>query len=95
MKNQHLFFTNDIIKGKKLYGDDFNEEMINEWYNSASKSYTEQFDNSQNIENYTYKYHSLIKILGYSKIPKEIKFKNILSFGGGYGYEIEYLIPKA
>lgn len=97
MNNKHPFHSDiDYVFGEKLFGDDYTLAEINQWYHEESKSYDEQFRIDANVlDNYKYQYNSLNRIVGFDKIDKQKKIKNILSFGGALGYEIESLIPYA
>jgi len=83
-------YYNEIIGGTKLFGDNFTSEEIKEWYSVESSSYEKIIDK----DNYIYHYHSLNKILGFSKLPNNIRLVNVLSFGGGFGYEIEPIVDR-
>ncbi len=76
----------EYLKGEKLYGDDFSLEQIKEWFEEEKEGYADL--GSKNKNSYTYGYHMMNEIHGYSKI-KTIHFKNVLGFGSAWGYEFE------
>lgn len=81
--------TNDNLKdffsGKRLYGDDFTEEQILQWYRDEEEGYANL--GSNNKEQYSYQYTSMNELYGFQYIDKNRKFQNALGFGSAYGYE--------
>jgi len=83
---------NEYFSGKKLYGDDFNEEQIFRWYKDEEEGYA-NLGNSDK-EKYTYQYSEMNKLYGFSYISKKRHFKNAMGLGSAYGYEFLELIDR-
>lgn len=83
---------NDFFSGKKLYGDDFNEEQILQWYKDEEEGYANL--GSNNIESYSYQYTAMNEQYGFKYIEKNRKFKNALGFGSAYGHEFLSIIQQ-
>ena len=75
---------NSYFSGDKLYGNDFDETQIREWYADEKEGYAGLGSNQRN--NYEYGYHILNQSLGYCSISK--KELDILAVGAAYGDEI-------
>jgi SAM-dependent methyltransferase len=87
----------EYLSGKKLYGDDFDIDEIKKWVEYQEKWYNDT-DNELNYNDkstYVYSYNALNNLLGYSKLPKDLKFRSILGFGSAYGEELKPVIPKS
>lgn len=83
---------NDFFSGKKLYGDDFNEEQILQWYKDEEEGYANL--GSKNKEKYSYQYTAINELYGFKYIDKNRKFKNALGFGSAYGHEFLPIIQQ-
>jgi len=70
--------------GKKLFGDDYNDEQIKLWYLEESEGYADL--GSKDRKTYTYEYHNLNQLYGYSKLENR-EFDNVLGFGSAWGDE--------
>jgi SAM-dependent methyltransferase len=82
---------NEYLKGLRLYGDDFSLDQIKLWYDQETEAYANL--GSKDRKNYTYCYHALNQIHGFS-ILKSKSFKNVLGFGSAWGEEFEPIIDK-
>lgn len=82
-----LTIMEKYFAGKELYGDDFNIEEIKEWYEDEKEGYADL--GAKEISKYEYHYHTINSALGYSQLPKDKIFENVLGFGAAYGYELE------
>jgi len=80
------------FSGKKLYGDDFSPEEIEEWFKQESEGYADL--GSKDLSSYSYHYHTLNRIHGFRHVEKELKLAHVLGFGAAWGYEFEPLIHK-
>ena len=84
-------FTDAFLKpyygGEKLYGDDFDEAQIAEWFEYEKEAYADL--GSKEKSSYVYGYHAFNILNGFKHLPKNVKFKNVMGFGAAYGYEIE------
>lgn len=74
----------DYLEGKKLYGDDFSQAEINEWYIDELEGYADL--GAKDRGSYDYEYHELNKFHAFSLI-KNRNFKKALGIGSAYGDE--------
>ncbi|MCH7850077.1 MAG: methyltransferase domain-containing protein [Nanoarchaeota archaeon] len=81
----------DFLMGKKLYGDDFNDKEIKEWFKDEKEGY------SGLIFPRYHKYgdHAINIYHGYRKLKKIKKFSNVLGFGSALGDDLLPIINKA
>lgn len=80
------------FSGKKLYGDDFTLEQIERWYKEETEGYADL--GNKDLSEYSYQYHALNRIHGFSHLPKKLRFRNVLGFGAAWGHEFEPIIDK-
>ncbi len=80
---------NVYLSGEKLYGDDFTLEQISKWYEEEAEGYANL--GSADSSNYSYEYHEMNVIHGFSKIEKR-KYKNVLGLGSAWGHEFKPII---
>lgn len=80
------------FSGKKLYGDDFSPEEIEQWFNQESESYAEL--GNKDLSTYSYQYHTFNRIHGFRHIDHVPRFDHVLGFGSSWGFEFEPLIHK-
>jgi ubiquinone/menaquinone biosynthesis C-methylase UbiE len=78
----------EYFDGKKLFGDDFNEEQIRVWFEHEAEAYANLSDKKpiDDVITNNYDYHNLNKINGFN----HIKLKNdsiALGIGAAYGAE--------
>lgn len=92
MKKKTKISQNDFFSGKKLFGDDFNEEQILQWYRDEEEGYANLGNN--NKEKYSYQYTAMNELYGFKYIDKKRKFKNALGFGSAYGHEFLPIIEQ-
>ncbi len=83
---------NGYLSGKKLFGDDFDEEQILKWYREEEEGYANL--GSNNKEKYAYQYTAMNELYGFKYIDKNRKFKNALGFGSAYGHEFLPIIEQ-
>lgn len=83
--------NNDFLSGKKLYGDDLPQNMIDQWYEDESEGYSNL--NHQDSQEPVYVYHELNKLHGFSQLPSQ-RFFNVLGVGSAYGEEFKPIIDK-
>jgi SAM-dependent methyltransferase len=81
-----------FLSGKKLYGDDFNEDEIMQWYKDEEEGYANL--GSKNKEKYAYQYTAMDQLYGFSYIDDNRKFKNALGLGSAYGHEFLPIINQ-
>ena len=73
------------LSGNTLYGDDFNESQINEWFEDEKEGFAGIYANDE--VTYIYGYHALNKFHGFNYLPKK-SFKKVLGFGSAFGEEL-------
>jgi SAM-dependent methyltransferase len=79
------------FQGKKLFGDDFSTDEIQEWFEDEKEGYANL--GSKNIETYVYGYNELNRQYGYKFLSKA-KYHKVLGFGSAYGDELLPIINK-
>lgn len=82
---------NEYLAGKKLYGDDFDLERIHQWYKEETEGYADL--GSKEKDKYSYTYHNLNIIHGFSKIEKTT-LDRALGLGSAWGYEFEPVLDR-
>jgi ubiquinone/menaquinone biosynthesis C-methylase UbiE len=82
---------NDYLSGVKLYGDDFTQSKINEWYADEEEGYANL--GAKNRDEYQYEYHALNTIHGF-RFLKQKTFTNALGLGSAYGDEFTPIASK-
>lgn len=74
------------FSGKKLYGNDFNQDQIDTWFAEEAEGYF-NLTQSSGGGTYTYGYHALNRRHGFSKLPQK-RFSHVLGVGSAYGEEL-------
>ena len=92
MKRNKNTSQNDFFSGKKLFGDDFNEEQILQWYRDEEEGYANL--GSNNKEKYSYQYTAMNELYGFKYIDKNRTFTNALGFGSAYGHEFLPIVEQ-
>lgn len=85
---------NDIslyFSGKRLIGDDYTVEEIEQWYADEKEGYADISDGDMFEGQYIY--HSINTIHGFKHLP-DTTFEKVLGFGSAYGYEFEPILDK-
>jgi SAM-dependent methyltransferase len=82
----------EYFSGRKVYGDDFNEQQILDWFRDEEQGYANL--GSADKQNYQYGYHALNQYYGFKYLPREKNFNNVLGFGSAYGDELIPLINR-
>lgn len=72
------------VNGRRLYGDDFDESQIREWFADEAEGYADLVQEPE--KTYQYHYHGLNRALGYSRLGDR-RFRHALGFGSAYGDE--------
>ncbi len=80
----------EYLSGRKLYGDDFNMDQIEEWFADEAEAYANL--GAADRSSYQFRHHALNKELGYKYLNKPIR--HVLSFGGAYGDELLPIASK-
>jgi SAM-dependent methyltransferase len=85
---------NEIYKtGKTLYGDEFSNSQIEQWFREEEEAYANL--GAKDLNTYEYLYHTINIINGFSKIPPpNIFYENVLGIGSAFGDEFIPIIDK-
>ena len=85
-------FEKVYFSGDRLYGDDFDQLQINQWFNDEEHGYAELHgsDNSKRA----YGYNELNVLHGFSKIKESSKFRHVLGFGSNFGDELVPVLAR-
>jgi len=83
--NEEQIYT-EYFSGRKLYGDDFDQNALKDWYASEEEGYS-GLDSSHNNPG-AYEYHALNRQNSFRFLPKK-KFSKVLGFGSADGGEFE------
>jgi SAM-dependent methyltransferase len=84
MKKADVGPLGPYFSGQRLYGDDFSEEQIREWYEDEKEGYANL--GAKDSAAYSYAYHALNKMHGFRYLP-ERRFSRVLGIGSAYGDE--------
>jgi SAM-dependent methyltransferase len=82
--NSRKTSKDDYFNGKKLYGDDFSLEQIQEWYHQESEAYARMYGTKAQKEAYNHHANNLYAYKYLKNIPV---FDRVLGFGSSWGYE--------
>lgn len=74
----------EYLSGKKLYGDDFPQEYIEEWYRDEEEGYASL--QPECSDDYEYVYHELNRRHGFSRLGSKM-YRHALGIGAAYGEE--------
>jgi len=80
----------EYFSGGKLYGDDFNESEIKEWFEDEKEGYSSLDSSYEEVYGYT----ELNKIHGYNSLRKIKNFDNVLGLGSADGKEFLPILNK-
>ncbi len=87
----------EYLAGKKLYGDDFNLDELEEWFKDESEGYANllgaEINQSKN-QNRQYTYHALNNKYGFNFLPDDKKSFNVLGCGSAYGDEFKPILER-
>jgi len=73
----------EYFSGRSLYGDNFADTEIGEWYEDEKEAFTDLYIRQKA---YTYEYHALNNYHGFRHLPRQI-FKDVLGLGSAKGDE--------
>ncbi|MBE9028910.1 class I SAM-dependent methyltransferase [filamentous cyanobacterium LEGE 11480] len=73
------------LAGKKLYGDDFTQEQIEEWFKHEAEGYADLW--ASDYEKYNYAYHKLNAYYGFRHLANH-SMRTALGIGSAYGDEL-------
>lgn len=77
--------------GKVLYGDDFNIDQIQKWYDEETEAYADL--GSKDAGEYVYGYDALNTLHGFSYL-KGKQFENTLGIGAAWGHEFYPILDQ-
>jgi SAM-dependent methyltransferase len=89
MSNDSIDDLDLYLSGKKLYGDDFSVDAVEDWYRDEQEAYRNL--GAGNRDAYSYGYHALNALHGFTALGVR-RFEHCLGFGSAYGDE---LLPLA
>ncbi len=81
----------EYFAGRRLWGDDFTLEEIEEWFRDETTAYFELA--AKDRARYNYDYHELNRLHGYRFLPPG-RLGNVLCFGGAYGEEVQPIASR-
>lgn len=77
------------FRGEQLYGDDFDEEQIEQWFADEAEGYYNLGSDAAKA----YGYHALNKRHGFSALGHQ-RFRHVLGVGSAYGEELSPIVPR-
>lgn len=85
-------FYEKYLSGNALYGDDFNEEQINQWYLNETEGFSDLYflDSNDSI----YDYFELDKIVFGNYFRPLESLGKVLGVGSAFGHEFKHLAGK-
>lgn len=78
-------YIEDCLLGKKLYGDNFSADEIRTWFDDEREGYANL--GAKELNENDYEYNALNVYHGFSHLPKDMRFANVLGFGSCFGGE--------
>src|ERR1700748_2682797 len=82
---------NKYLQGEAIYGDDFDIDQIQQWYDEETEAYANL--GSKDAEEYVYGYHALNTLHGFKYIEGQ-HFENVLGLGAAWGHEFFPIVDK-
>lgn len=82
----------EYLSGRKLYGDDFDRDQIEDWHRDEQEGYANL--GARDARTYRYQYHALNAYHGYRHLGGD-SFKHILGLGSAYGDELKPVARRA
>ncbi|MDE5606530.1 MAG: hypothetical protein K2I68_04435 [Bacteroidales bacterium] len=80
------------FKGDQLWGDDFTEEQIIQWFEDEAEAYADLYGVKEIGKNYSE--HNLNVLYGYNYLKQIDHFENVLGYGASWGDEFLPIIDK-
>ncbi|MBI5068824.1 MAG: class I SAM-dependent methyltransferase [Deltaproteobacteria bacterium] len=80
-----------FFSGDRLYGDDFDDTQVAEWYADECEAYAEL--GAEDREHYHYEYHASNRYAGYRHLGDK-RYSHALGFGSAYGDELLPVIDR-
>jgi SAM-dependent methyltransferase len=85
-------FEERYLSGKELYGDNFTEQEIAQWFADEEHGYAELYGSDQTRHEYGYEALNIHQ--GFSKIEKSKRFAHALGFGSNFGDELIPILDR-
>ena len=85
-------FERAYFSGQKLYGDDFNQTQIDQWFKDEEHGYAELHGSDQ--KKHAYGYEELNVLHGFSRLKKGSKYRHVLGFGSNFGDELMPILAQ-
>ena len=79
------------FSGEKLYGDDFDDQGIYDWFVDEAEGYADLGAKEKDL--YRYEYHGINRYHGYRWLGDR-SFENVLGMGSAYGDELMPIIGR-
>lgn len=79
------------FKGDLLWGDDFTEEQIVQWFEDEAEAYADQYGVKKRGN---YSAHNLNVLDGYNYLEQIGHFENVLGYGSSWGDEFLPIIDR-
>jgi SAM-dependent methyltransferase len=85
-------FEERYFSGRELYGDDFSQTQIAEWFADEEHGYAELY--GADPQRHEYGYTALNTVHGFSCLPRSMRFSHALGFGSNFGDELVPLLAR-
>lgn len=89
---QNSEFEQRYFSGQHLYGDDFDQLQIDEWFKDEEHGYAELHGSDK--EKHAYGYEELNVLHGFSRINEKTRFQHVLGFGSNFGDELVPVLAR-
>lgn len=80
------------LSGKRLYGDDFTQDEIADWFADEAEGYFGLVQSEK--KRYSYGYHALNMRHGFAYLPKR-RFAHVLGIGSAFGEELTPILERS
>lgn len=85
-------FEEKFFSGDLLYGDDFDQLQIDQWFKDEEHGYAELHGSDK--EKHVYGYEELNVLHGFSRIEERVRFQHVLGFGSNFGDELVPVLAR-
>jgi len=85
-------FETLYLSGERLYGDDFSQEQIAEWFEDEREGYADL--GAADGDGSGYSYHQLNVRHGFRHLPVGRRFRHAIGVGSAYGTEFEPIADR-
>lgn len=96
MWNKKQFIeVKNYFNGKELFGDNFNEEKISQWFKEEKEGYSSIASKElELLAKGTYLYKNINVLHGYSKLKRSKRYATVLGIGSATGHEFLPIIDN-